>query len=244
MQPSGIMFHWTACIGLMQSLFLACVNPPTLMRAVYTGSALVNVYHYGLSAQLHEPSRQTMRLYVPDDEQRIILLARVAKWTSRGLHVACIAMDITYIALVTDYNIWLSMMMFIAVGFYPALKLLRRCAPEINTTIAQRLLNTTTETRKKHQQQQQWQQQQQQQQGIQGMYANNETQYSLLDDTDHRNTVQQRFMLKQLPRMLAMIALGACHMALMQDVRSSCVNIAIAMNAVTNSSHFAMNWLC
>ena len=244
MQPSGIMFHWTACIGLMQGLFLACVNPPTLMRAVYTGSALVNVYHYGLSAQLHEPSRQTMRLYVPDDEQRIILLARVAKWTSRGLHVACIAMDITYIALVTDYNIWLSMMMFIAVGFYPALKLLRRCAPEINTTIAQRLLNTTTETRKKHQQQQQqWQQQQQQQQqGIQGMYANNETQYSLLDDSDHRDAVHQRFMLKQLPRMLAMIALGACHMALMQDVRSSCVNIA--MNAVTNSSHFAMNWMC
>ena len=234
MQPSGIMFHWTACIGLMQGLFLACVNPPTLMRAVYTGSALVNVYHYGLSAQLHEPSRQTMRLYVPDDEQRIILLARVAKWTSRGLHVACIAMDITYIALVTDYNIWLSMMMFIAVGFYPALKLLRRCAPEINTTIAQRLLNTTTETRKKHQQQQQ--------QGIQGMYANNETQYSLLDDSDHRDAVHQRFMLKQLPRMLAMIALGACHMALMQDVRSSCVNIA--MNAVTNSSHFAMNWMC
>ena len=240
MQPSGIMFHWTACIGLMQSLFLACVNPPTLMRAVYTGSALVNVYHYGLSAQLHEPSRQTMRLYVPDDEQRIILLARVAKWTSRGLHVACIAMDITYIALVTDYNIWLSMMMFIAVGFYPALKLLRRCAPEINTTIAQRLLNTTTETRNKHQQQQQWQQQQQQQ-GIQGMYANNETQYSLLDDSDHRDAVHQRFMLKQLPRMLAMIALGACHMALMQDVRSSCVNIA--MNAVTNSSN-VLNWLC
>ena len=239
MQPSGIMFHWTACIGLMQSLFLACVNPPTLMRAVYTGSALVNVYHYGLSAQLHEPSRQTMRLYVPDDEQRIILLARVAKWTSRGLHVACIAMDITYIALVTDYNIWLSMMMFIAVGFYPALKLLRRCAPEINTTIAQRLLNTTTETRNKHQQQQQ--QWQQQQQGIQGMYANNETQYSLLDDSDHRDAVHQRFMLKQLPRMLAMIALGACHMALMQDVRSSCVNIA--MNAVTNSSH-VLNWLC
>ena len=217
------MFHWTACIGLVQSLFLACVNPPTLMRAVYTSSALVNVYHYGLSAQLHEPSRQTMRLYVPDDEQRIILLARVAKWTSRGLHVACIAMDITYIALVTDYNIWLSMMMFVAVGLYPALKLLRRCAPEINTTVAQRLLNTTTETREK-----------------QGMYAHNETQYSLLDDSDHRDAVHQRFMLKQLPRMLAMIALGACHMALMQDVRSACV----IMNAVTNSSHFAMNWMC
>ena len=224
MQPSGIMFHWTACIGLVQSLFLACVNPPTLMRAVYTGSALVNVYHYGLSAQLHEPSRQTMRLYVPDDEQRIILLARVAKWTSRGLHVACIAMDITYIALVTDYNIWLSMMMFVAVGLYPALKLLRRCAPEINTTVAQRLLNTNTETREK-----------------QGIYAHNETQYSLLDDSDHRDTVHQRFMLKQLPRMLAMIALGACHMALMQDVRSACVNIA--MNSVTNASH-VLNWLC
>lgn len=221
------MFHWTACIGLMQSLFLACVNPPTLMRAVYTGSALVNVYHYGLSAQLHEPSRQTMRLYVPADEQRIILLARVAKWTSRGLHVACIAMDITYIALVTDYNIWLSMMMFIAVGFYPSLKLLRRCAPEINTTIAQRLLTPREK-------------QQQGIQGIQGMYANNETQYSLLDDSDHRDAVHQRFMLKQLPRMLAMIALGACHMALMQDVRSACV----IMNAVTNSSHFAMNWMC
>jgi hypothetical protein len=178
-----------------------------------------------------------MRLYVPDDEQRIILLARVAKWTSRGLHVACIAMDITYIALVTDYNIWLSMMMFIAVGFYPALKLLRRCAPEINTTIAQRLLNTTTETRKKHQQQQ-WQQQQQQQQGIQGMYANNETQYSLLDDSDHRDAVHQRFMLKQLPRMLAMIALAACHMALMLDVRSACNNMNPAINASTP------HWLC
>jgi len=236
MQPSGIMFHWTACIGLVQSLFLACVNPPTLMRAVYTGSALVNVYHYGLSAQLHEPSRQTMRLYVPDDEQRIILLARVAKWTSRGLHVVTIVMDVTYIALVTDYNIWLSMMMFVAVGFYPALKLLRRCAPEINTTVAQRLLNTNAETRKKQQQQQQ----QQQQQGIQGMYAHNETQYSLLDDSDHRDAVHQRFMLKQLPRMLAMIALGACHMALMQDVRSACV----IMNAVTNSSNFVMNWMC
>jgi hypothetical protein len=224
MQPSGIMFHWTACNGLVQSLFLACVNPPTLMRAVYTSSALVNVYHYGLSAQLHEPSRQTMRLYVPDDEQRIILLARVAKWTSRGLHVACIAMDITYIALVTDYNIWLSMMMFVAVGLYPALKLLRRCAPEINTTVAQRLLNTTTETREK-----------------QGMYAHNETQYSLLDDSDHRDAVHQRFMLKQLPRMLAMIALGACHMALMQDVRSACVNVTIF--TITNASH-VLNWLC
>jgi hypothetical protein len=144
-------------------------------------------------------------------------------------------MDIGYIALVN--NIWLSMMMFVAVGFYPALKLLRRCAPEINTTVAQRLLNTNAETRKKQQQQQQ-----QQQQGIQGMYAHNETQYSLLDDSDHRDAVHQRFMLKQLPRMLAMIALGACHMALMQDVRASCVNIT--MNSVTNSSNFVMNWMC
>jgi hypothetical protein len=236
MQPSGIMFHWTACIGLMQSLFLACVNPPTLMRAVYTGSALVNVYHYGLSAQLHEPSRQTMRLYVPDDEQRIILLARVAKWTSRGLHVACIAMDITYIALVTDYNIWLSMMMFVAVGLYPALKLLRRCAPEINTTVAQRLLNTNAETRHKHQQQQQ--------QGIQGIYAHNETQYSLLDDSDHRDAVHQRFMLKQLPRMLAMIALGACHMALMQDVRSACAGILMISTNSSNGVNGLMTWMC
>jgi hypothetical protein len=160
-----------------------------------------------------------MRLYIPADEQRTILLARVAKWTSRGLHVATIAMDITYIALVTDYNIWLSMMMFIAVGFYPALKLLRRCAPEINTALVSGVKRTTT----------------------QGIYEHNETQYSLLDDSDHRDTVHQRFMLKQLPRMLAMIALGACHMALMQDVRSSCVNIA--MNSVTNSSHY-FDWMC
>ena len=218
MQHSGIMFHWTFGISLMQSLFLACVNPPTLMRAVYTGSALANVYHYGLSAQLHEPSRQTMRLYVPDDEQRTILLARVAKWSSRGLHVACIAMDIGYIALVTDYNIWLSMMMFVAVGLYPALKLLRRCAPEINTSLAQRIsgANRTPTIQTPH----------------------NETQYSLLDDSDHRDAVHQRFMLKQVPRMLAMIALGACHMALMQDVRSSCVNFTI-----TNASN-VLNWLC
>jgi hypothetical protein len=159
MQPSIIMFHWSSCIGLIQSLFLACVNPPTLMRVVYIGSTLGNVYHYSLSAQLHEPSRQTMRLYVPDDEQRTIVLARVAKWTSRGMHVVTIVMDVAYIALVN--NIWLYMMMFVAVGFYPALKLLRRCAPEINTTIAQRLLNA----RPKQPQQQQ-----------QGIYANNETQ--------------------------------------------------------------------
>ena len=220
MQPSVIMFHWSSCIGLIQSLFLACVNPPTLMRVVYIGSTLGNVYHYSLSAQLHEPSRQTMRLYVPDDEQRTIVLARVAKWTSRGMHVVAIVMDVAYIAIVN--NIWLYMMMFVAVGFYPALKLLRRCAPEINTTIAQRLLNASP--KQPHQQQQ-------------GIYANNETQYSLLDDSDHRDAVHQRFMLKQLPRMLAMIALGACHMALMLDVRSACVT----MNA--NASN-VLNWMC
>lgn len=228
MQPSVIMFHWSSCIGLIQCLFLACVNPPTLMRVVYIGSVLTNVYHYGLSAQLHEPSRQTMRLYVPDDEQRTIVLAHVAKWTSRGLHVVSIVMDVTYIVIVTDYNIWLCMMMFIAIGFYPALKLMRRCAPEINTTVAQRLLKTR--------------EMQQQQQPQYGIYANNETQYSLLDDSDYQDTVYQRFMLKQLPRMLSMIALGACHMALMLDVRSACVNVT--MNYVTNSSHFAMKWMC
>lgn len=222
MQPTVILFHWASCIGLIQSLFLACVNPPTMMRAVYTGTTLANVYYYSLSAQLNEPSRQTMRLYVPDDEQRTIVLTRVAKWTSRGLHVAGITMDVAYIVYVTDYNIWMSMMLFIAIGFYPALKLLRRCAPEINTDLAQRLLKTRPN------------------QPCQGTYANNEAQYSLLDDSDHRDTVHQRFMLKQLPRMLAMIALGACHMALMLDVRSACIK----MNAVTNSSNFVMNWMC
>jgi len=218
MQPTVILFHWASCIGLIQSLFLACVNPPTMMRAVYTGTTLANAYYYSLSAQLNEPSRQTMRLYVPDDEQRTIILTRVAKWTSRGLHVVAIVMDVAYIALVTDYNIWLSMMLFIATGFYPALKLLRRCAPEINTDLAQRLLNARPK---------------------QGTYANNEAQYSLLDDSDHRDTVHQRFMLKQLPRMLAMIALGACHMALMLDVRSSCVNATMNANASN-----VLNWLC
>jgi hypothetical protein len=208
MQPSGIMFHWTSCIGLLQSLFLAVVHPPTLLRVVYTGSTLTNMYHYGLSAQLHEPSRQTMRLYVPDDEQRVIALARAAKWTSRGLHIVVIAMDVAYIVLVTDHNIWLSMMMFIAVAFYPALKLLRRCAPEINTTVAQRLLNNPGPT-------------------------HHHSEYSLLDDSDHRDAVHQRFMLKQVPRMLAMIAMGACHMALMLDVRSAC--------SYTNSS---IGWMC
>lgn len=213
MQPAVILFHWASCIGMLQSMFLACVNPPTMMRAVYTGTTLANVYYYSLSAQLNEPSRQTMRLYVPDDEQRTIILTRVAKWTSRGLHVVTIVMDVAYIVFVTDYNIWLSMMLFIAIGFYPALKLLRRHAPEINTTIAQRLLKTRPTT-----------------------YANNETQYSLLDDSDHHDAVHQRFMLKQLPRMLAMIALGACHMALMLDVRSSCINDKIASNV--------LNWMC
>jgi hypothetical protein len=217
MQPSAIMFHWTACIGFIQSLFLAVVHPPTLMRAVYTGSAFVNVYYYGLSAQLHEPSRQTMRLYVPDDEHHTLRLSRVAKWGSRGLHVACVAMDVAYIVVVSDYDIWLTMMMFIAVGFYPAMKLLRWCAPDINTAVAQRLLN--------HQH---------------GNQQTNHADYSLLDDSDHRNAEQQRFMLKQVPRMLAMIALCACHMALMLDVRSACV----IMNSVTNSSHFVMNWMC
>ena len=216
MQPTVILFHWASCIGMLQSLFLACVNPPTMMRAVYTGTTLANVYYYSLSAQLNEPSRQTMRLYVPDDEQRTIVLTRAAKWTSRGLHVVTIVMDVAYIVYVTDYNIWLSMMLFIAIGFYPALKLLRRCAPEINTALI-------TGVKPTH-----------------GMHAHNETQYSLLDDSDHRDTVHQRFMLKQLPRMLAMIALGACHMALMLDVRSSCIK----MNAVTNSSNIGLNWLC
>ena len=213
MQPSVIMFHWTACIGFIQSLFLAVVHPPTLMRAVYTGSALVNVYHYGLSAQLHDPSRQTMRLYVPDDEHHTLRLSRAAKWGSRGLHVASVAMDVAYIVVVTDYDIWLTMMMFIACGFYPAMKLMRWCAPDINTAVAQRLLN--------HQH---------------GTQQTNHADYSLLDDSDHRNAAQQRFMLKQVPRMLAMIALCACHMALMLDVRTSCAN-------ATNSSDI-FKWLC
>ena len=221
MQPAVILFHWASCIGMIQTMYLAYVNPPTLMRAVYTGTTLASAYHYGLSAQLNEPSRQTMRLYVPEDEQRTIVLARVAKWTSRGLHVVTIVMDVTYIALVN--NIWLSMMLFIAIGFYPALKLLRRCAPEINTALTQRFLNANA--------------------NVQDLNQNRHnhtptlTQYSLLDDSDHRDAVNQRFMLKQLPRMLAMIALGACHMALMMDVRSSCVNIEM------NASN-VLKWLC
>jgi hypothetical protein len=230
MQPSGIMFHWTSCIGIIQSVYLAYVHPPTLLRVVYTGTTLVNVYHYGLSAQLHEPSRQTMRLYVPDDEQRILAVARAAKWTSRGLHVVVVAMDVAYIVLITDSNIWLSMMMFVAVGFYPALKLLRRCAPEINTTVAQRLLNTRSNGSGN---------------GSSNGSSNyiqqtNYTEYSLLDDSDHRDAVQQRFMMKQVPRMLAMIALGACHMALMLDVRNAC-----SADHITNSNssmHGGWGW--
>ena len=220
MQPAVLLFHWASCIGMIQTMYLAYVNPPTLMRTVYTGTTLVSGYYYGLSMQLNEPSRQTMRLYIPDDEQRTIVLARVAKWTSRGLHVAGIAMDVTYIVLVTDYNIWLSMMLFIAIGFYPALKLLRRRAPEINTALTQRFLNAKAQD--SHQNHN---------------HTPTLTQYSLLDDSDHLDAVHQRFMLKQLPRMLAMIALGACHMALMMDVRSSCVNIEM------NASN-VLKWLC
>lgn len=220
MHPPSVMFHWTSCIGFVQSLFLAYVHPPTLLRVVYTGTTLANVYHYGLSAQLHEPSRQTMRLYVPDDEQRIIILGRAAKWTSRGLHLIVIAMDAAYIVVVTDYNMWLSMLMFIAIGLYPALKMTRRCAPDINTAIAQRLLHARNG----------------------GTHPPNNTpvhsEYSLLDDSDHRDAVQQRFMLKQVPRMLAMIALSACHMALMLDVRDTCANAAPTNTSTT------WNWMC
>ena len=219
-----MMFHWAACIGFIQSLFLAVVNPPTLMRAVYTGSTLVNVYYYGLSAQLHEPSRQTMRLYVPDDEQYTVRLARAAKWASRGLHLIVIMMDVAYIILVTEYNVWLCMLMFIACGFSPAMKLLRRFAPDINTAVAQRLLNNHGHN------------------GHSGHNGNDartpvHADYSLLDDSDHRDAVQQRFMMKQLPRMLAMIALAACHMALMLDVRDAC--FIIPRNSTT-----ILKWMC
>jgi len=223
MQPAVLLFHWTFGMGLMQSMYLAFVHPPTLMRAVYTGSALVNVYYHGISAQLHEPSRQTMRLYVPDDEQCILRLSRAAKWANRGLHAAVVVMDIAYIVVVSEYNVWLCMLMFIACGFSPAMKLLRRFAPDINTTIAQRLLQNRN-----------------------GNNNRNETrtpvhaEYSLLDDSDHRDAVQQRFMLKQVPRMLAMIALSACHMALMLDVQNMCGN----MNLITNTSNVAMSWMC
>jgi hypothetical protein len=46
-------------------------------------------------------------------------------------------------------------------------------------------------------------------------------------------------MLKQVPRMLAMIALCACHMALMLDVRTSCA--ATATNALSSD---IFKWLC
>jgi hypothetical protein len=145
-----------------------------------------------------------------------------------------------YIVVVTDYDIWLTMMMFIACGFYPAMKLLRWCAPEINTAVARRLQhtngnNSTNGNNRNY-----------------GQYGNNNNnnnetrtpvhaEYSLLDDTDHRNTVQQRFMMKQVPRMLAMIALSACHMALMLDVRASCASME--MNAAANSSAI-FSWVC
>ena len=221
MQPAVLLFHWTFGIGLMQSMYLAFVHPPTLMRAVYTGSALVNMYHHGISAQLQEPSRQTMRLYIPDDEQCTIMLSRAAKWASRGLHVVVVAMDIAYIVFITENDLWLTMMMFMAVSFYPVLKLMRWFVPDFNTTIAQRLLHNRNNNR-------------------------NDTRtpvhadYSLLDDSDHRDAVHQRFMLKQVPRMLAMIALSACHMALMLDTRNICGN----MNLLTNASNVVMSWMC
>lgn len=220
MQPSSIMFHWTSCIGFIQSLFLAYVHPPTLLRVVYTGTTLANMYHYGLSAQLHEPSRQTMRLYIPDDEHRMIILSQVAKWTSRTMHMLVVIMDTSYIVIVTDYNVWLTMMMIIAIGLYPALKLMRRCAPDINTRIAQSMLHSRNHgTNPPHNT---------------PVHAD----YSLLDDRDHRDAVQQRFMLKQVPRMLAMIALSACHMALMLDVRDTCINI------VSTNSTILWDWMC
>jgi hypothetical protein len=43
-------------------------------------------------------------------------------------------------------------------------------------------------------------------------------------------------MLKQVPRMLAMIALSACHMALMLDVRDTCAS-AVPSNA-------SIAWMC
>jgi hypothetical protein len=211
----------------MQSMYLAFVHPPTLMRAVYTGSALVNVYHHGISAQLQEPSRQTMRLYIPDDEQRTVFLARAAKWASRGLHVVVVAMDIAYIVFITENDLWLTMMMFMAVSFYPVLKLMRWFVPDFNTTIAQRLLQNRNNNRNNN---------------------HHETRppvhadYSLLDDTDHHDAVHQRFMLKQVPRMLAMIALSACHMALMLDARNICANMNLI--TLTNASNVVMNWMC
>ena len=223
MQPAVILFHWTFGMGLMQSMYLAFVHPPTLMRAVYTGSALVNVYYHGISAQLHEPSRQTMRLYVPDDEQRTVFLARAAKWASRGMHVVVVVMDIAYIVGVTENDLWLTMMMFVAVSFYPVLKLMRWCVPDFNTTVAQRLLQNRNNNGNHHETRT-------------PVHAD----YSLLDDSDHHDAVHQRFMLKQVPRMLAMIALSACHLALMLDAR----NICASMNLITNASNVVMSWMC
>jgi hypothetical protein len=150
-----------------------------------------------------------------------MFLARAAKWASRGMHVVVIAMDIAYIVLITDNDLWMSMMMFMAVSFYPVLKLLRWCVPDINTTIAQRLLRTNNNNRHETR-------------------TPVHTEYSLLDDTDHHDAVHQRFMLKQVPRMLAMIALSACHLALMLDARNICGN----MNVMTNASNVAISWMC
>ena len=222
MQPAVLLFHWTFGIGLIQSMYLAFVHPPTLMRAVYTGSALVNMYHHGISAQLQEPSRQTMRLYIPDDEQRTVFLARAAKWASRGLHIITIATDIAYIVFITENDLWMTMMMFMAVSFYPVLKLMRWCVPDFNTTIAQRLLQNRNNNGNGNSSQQ-----------------TNHADYSLLDDSDHRDAVHQRFMLKQVPRMLAMIALSACHLALMLDARNICGNMNL-----TNASNVVISWMC
>ena len=227
MQPAVLLFHWTFGMGLMQSMYLVFVHPPTLMRAVYTGSALVNVYHHGISAQLQEPSRQTMRLYIPDDEQRTVFLARAAKWASRGMHATVVVMDIAYIVFITENDLWMSMMMFMAVSFYPVLKLMRWFVPDFNTTIAQRLLQNRNNNRN-------------------GNHHDARTpvhaEYSLLDDTDHHDAVHQRFMLKQVPRMLAMIALSACHMALMLDARNICGNMNLT--TLTNASNVVISWMC
>ena len=222
MQPAVLLFHWTFGISLIQSMYLAFVHPPTLMRAVYTGSALVNMYHHGISAQLQEPSRQTMRLYIPDDEQRTVFLARAAKWASRGMHATVVVMDIAYIVFITENDLWMSMMMFMAVSFYPVLKLMRWCVPDFNTTIAQRLLQNRNNNGNGNSSQQ-----------------TNHADYSLLDDSDHRDAVHQRFMLKQVPRMLAMIALSACHLALMLDARNICGNMNL-----TNASNVVISWMC
>jgi hypothetical protein len=41
--------------------------------------------------------------------------------------------------------------------------------------------------------------------------------------------------------MLAMIALAACHMALMLDVRDACFSMT---PTIANSTTFVMNWMC